>query len=109
MPCYYRQQTTVNLANVQNKEMLADALRSLGARNVTVSGDVVHFTDENGYLGTVRDGRISVDNSSKLSNAVTVQRAYAETTVRTAAKKYGWQIKSTGQGQLQMTKQSFGR
>jgi hypothetical protein len=95
MPCYTVRTTTVEFTG-QNVELLAEALIESGM--VVRHGEAKMWAQR-----VVRDGTMTVavgreDLVDKL------KRTYAELAVKKAAKRYGWQVRSTGQNKYAMTR-----
>ncbi len=93
MPCDQVQLITVSL-QAADGDILKQALESIGAYSVRMIGTRLHaYLD--GESITMRDGKITLataygNASDARETANRIQRAYAEQTVRTAAKRFGW-------------------
>lgn len=112
MPCYTERTVTVAL-EAADIEVLGRALKGLGFTNVierdgawsavTTDGDRIYIGD-----GTVSLRGSTVSRRSVEAVAGSIKRAYAAEAVRTAAKRYGWNVKTNPQtGQLTLNRKSF--
>ena len=96
MPCDQVQLITVSL-QAADSAVLKAALEALGAYGVrTVGETLIAYLD--GERISMRAGKITLATAygserEARATANRIQRAYAEQTVRTAAKRYGWKVK----------------
>jgi hypothetical protein len=87
MPCDTVQTARVELGNV-DKVLLGAAMAQLNLRN---------YSYQNGVL-VIKGQRASAELTSQ------VKRAYSSQVVQSQAKKFGWQMKQTGDMQWQVTR-----
>ena len=96
MPCDQVQLITVSL-QAADSAVLKAALEALGAYGIRTVGETLSAYLDGERL-SMRDGKITLATSygserEARETANKIQRAYAEQTIRTAAKRYGWKIK----------------
>lgn len=105
MPCYSRIQSTVEFGDNTDPKLLALALRALGY-TVTEIGKNLSFAkyaSDAPITGTYRGGTMTINGSVDQNE---MKRAYSAEVVKSAAKRFGWQVKQSSPTQLQVTRRA---
>ncbi|MDE3073798.1 MAG: hypothetical protein KGJ86_00080 [Chloroflexota bacterium] len=120
MPCYQRQVMALDWANV-DLPILEAALLKLGLTNrqgstftsahtgkqVTVATLACVGYVKGEFVGVAyRDGRLTVTARDAAALERQVRRAYGEQTLRTAAKRFGWNVQQTSEQQFVVRRRS---
>lgn len=116
MPCWTVAKSEVKLEKM-NPELLQGALRASGFEVWTRPNDVslsAYRYDANGYSNRV-DVNVAVDGTVTLSTRggdlakITneVKRAYSVQVVQAASRKFGWNVKQTGEFKYAVQKRGF--
>ena len=99
MPCDSITTSAVELGKV-NADLLTAALNALGF-NARQQGLAVFF---NGGTYHSNTGELTLSGGNAEKRTAEIKRAYSAQVVTTTAKKFGWQVKQTGQFQYEVTK-----
>lgn len=105
MPCYSRINSTVEFGQNTDAKLLAKALRAMGY-TVTEAGKSLAFAkyaSDAPITGTFRDGTMTINGSI---DEMEVKRTYSAEVVKSAAQRFGWQVKQPGANQFQVTRRS---
>jgi hypothetical protein len=102
MPCYEVRTTNVDLKNVTNIERLLDVLASHGARVRIQDGALIGTDERGGQLRYDGTNGLQVSERSVLAQPGVVAKAYANKTVRDNARRFGWMVKETADGKLEL-------
>src|SRR5206468_1312352 len=91
--------TQVNLGKV-SAEILAAALNALGLNAVRTGN---HVTFSNGYY----NGTLTLYGQDVEKRTQAIKQGYSAEVVKSQAKKYGWQVKTTGQNKFEIQKRTI--
>jgi len=101
MPCFTR--TTIQVTvQAMDPDLLKAALVSLGYQVHLSQGSLVASKD-NQALG-FRDGQVKITARPGVVDLNVISRAYSRQVISQAAKRFGWQVKETGQDHFQLTR-----
>ena len=100
MPCDSRITSSVEWTGNTDVKLLAEAMKSLGYIVGAVGTALRFHNPETGVVGTY-DGRKSLMTMNTTRDQVVdmneLKRAYSAQVVKAAAKRFGWQVKQTGE------------
>lgn len=91
MPCYTRSESTIAVDKMDG-DLAAAAIKAAGYEGQ------INYTN-----GTLTSSRLTITPE----HAARIKRAYAGETVKTTAKKFGWQVKTVGEFKYEVTKQTY--
>lgn len=104
MPCYTQREVTVEL-NVANPELLTAGLKAAGF-TVQTTPRGFYVTNSKGLQAHIRDGKITTAAQTE-SIINEIKRAYSGEVVRTAAKRFGWNLNKTSEANTVLAARRF--
>ncbi len=107
MPCWSQQTSTVSFSANTDLKLLAKALEGLGfVVRLDVASKALLFSNAStGQSGTFQDGSLTI-KSAKKEDMNVFKRAYSTEVVRSAAQRFGWQVKQPSANTFQVTRRA---
>jgi len=96
MPCYTVQEAKVKFSATTDRNLLTEALNATGLK-ATLAGDVITFTNGRYDCRTHEFTFQGLNQKQADERVKEIKRAYSGQVVLGQAKRFGWQVKQTGQ------------
>ena len=101
MPCFTR--TTIQVTvQAMDPDLLKAALVSLGYQVHSNQGSLVASMADR--VLSFRNGQVTIRARPGIVDLNVISRAYSRQVISQAAKRFGWQVKETGQDHFQLTR-----
>jgi hypothetical protein len=103
MPCYTREKSTIEFGPKTDAKLLAAAFKTLGYDVLVSPKGVVTFYGEQ-IEGRFANGKLSVNSATVIDEKMvnTFKRAYSAEVVKSAAQRFGWQVKQPSANTFQV-------